>query len=181
MVGARRLPTLHWVDVYGGCASLTHPTLGRSLWWVRVAYPPYIEATFMVDAVAYPPYIWAAFMVGARCLPTLHWRGVYGGCASLTYPTSGDVYGGCRRLPTLHWRGVYGGCALLTHPTLGRRLWRARVAYPPYIGAAFMVGARCLPTLHWEGVGGWALLTHPTEFTSVFVGRVSDAHPPLAE
>ena len=55
---------------------------------------------------------------------------------------------GARRLPTLHWEGVYGGCASLTHPTLRRRLWWVRVAYPPYIGKAFMVGARRLPTLH---------------------------------
>ncbi len=53
---------------------------------------------------------------------------------------------GARRLPTLHWGDVYGGCASLTHPTLGRRLWRVRVAYPSYIGEAFMVGARRLPT-----------------------------------
>ncbi len=39
MVGARCLPTLHWEGI-GGCALLTHPTLGRR-WWVRVAYPPY--------------------------------------------------------------------------------------------------------------------------------------------
>ncbi len=146
MVGARRLPTLHWggvyggcallthptlEGVYGGCALLTHPTLARRLWWARVAYLPYIGEKFMV---------------------------------------------GARRLSTLHWEGV-GGRASLTHPTLGRHLWWVRVAYPPYIEAtfmvgarrlptlhwkAFMVGARCLPTLHREGVGGCALLTHPT-------------------
>ncbi len=71
---------------------------------------------------------------------------------------------GARRLSTLHWEGV-GGCALLTHPTLGRRWW-ARVAYPPYIGKV-LVGARRLPTLR--------------NSPRFLVGRVSDAHPPLAE
>ncbi len=120
---------------HGGCASLTHPTtpdqhigtvgarrlptlhhrIDTSVRWVRFAYLPYTTGS----------------------------THRYGGCASLTHPTTPDQHigtVGARRLPTLQHR----------INTLVR--W-VRFAYPPYntLSTHWYGGALRLPTLHYSG------------------------------